>query len=167
MKKISLILYLNLFITTFSKTIEETKNSYEYALGESIWSMIIIFPLLVFSFLFFCEIYKELKPYIKKYIFKDKEIKGFKIINYLNLIVFWLFLTSITHVINKITLTYPIQLILFFAYSLKKILALIFEDVDKKKLDNFTLYVLGLLLLLSFGNISLNTLLESLSKINL
>lgn len=75
MKKIILFFYLNLFVFTFSKTIEEVKSSYEYILGESIWGMIIVFPIITFSFLFLCEVYKELKPYIKKHILKKKNLK--------------------------------------------------------------------------------------------
>ena len=165
MKKIILFWYLNLSVFTFSRTIEEIKSSYEYILGESIWGMIIVFPLITFSFLFLCEVYKELKPYIKKHIFKEKEFENSKIIIYLNLIIFWYFLTTNSWILNKITPIFPIELILFFIYSLKKILTLIFENIDKKKLDNFILYFLVLLILSSFGNISLNNILEIFTKI--
>lgn len=89
MKKTVLFLYINLLVCIFSKTIEKIKNSYEYILGESIWGMIIVFPL---------------------------------------------------------------ELILFFTYSFKEILFLIFKDIERKSLDKFIFCFFGLLLLLSFVN---------------
>lgn len=120
MKKIILFWYLNLSVFTFSRTIEEIKSSYEYILGESIWGMIIVFPLITFSFLFLCEVYKELKPYIKKYFFRGNEFENSKVVIYLGLIILWCFLTTSSRMLNKMTPIFPLDLILFFIYSLKK-----------------------------------------------
>ena len=147
MKKLLLLLFLFNSIT-YSIPIEEVKDSYEYLLGEAIWSLILkspfffIITLFIYYIIFYFSLNKKDYSYFlyidifknnlenKKELLREVIVKIVKIV-----ILFFIWIYNILTI--KIINIFPLFSILIFIVSIRPFFMITFSCYNKKNLEKF------------------------------
>ncbi|MCB8564163.1 hypothetical protein [Fusobacterium ulcerans] len=169
MKKIVFFIFINLFNLSYATSeIEKMKKTYEYILGEAIWSAVIgmgiffsIFAIYYFT-LILClkknseQLFEILKMenFENRFVEKEKLSKELEIKKYKNILLFlcWVIGLIFTH----ITGAYPFIQIIMFCLVLKKIFYWSFPDIPQKNISIILLGFFVLIFLLGLGNVRLS-----------
>lgn len=164
MKKIIVLLYLINNIS-YSSTIEEAQNSFEYLLATHIWNLIFSSTGVILMLLFFYYLILLISLHLKNStlylvldmgIFKNKFDKNVELSNEIyikalktvSLVFIWLLNIFFSKAFNA----FPFLSILIFIAAIKPFFTALFPELEKSILGKFFLILFLILLILSLGS---------------